>query len=76
MRASSASLSTLKQPMSWPMAASISACDLPTPENTTCAGSPPARNTRPISPPETTSNPAPSRAKRASTAKLLFAFTA
>ena len=50
--------------------------DLPTPENTTLAGSPPAASTRASSPPETMSKPLPRRANRSSTARFEFALTA
>ena len=73
---SSAADSTLKHRMPAVSAASISASVLPTPENTTFAGSPPAASTRASSPPETMSKPLPRRAKTFSTARLEFAFIA
>ena len=75
-RSSSDADSTLKHRMPASSAASISASVLPTPENTTFAGSPPAARTRASSPPETMSKPLPSRASRSSTARLEFAFIA
>ncbi|CSC76568.1 Uncharacterised protein [Vibrio cholerae] len=54
----------------------ISASVLPTPENTTLLGSPPAANTRSNSPTETISKPEPKRAKVFNTPKLELAFTA
>ena len=64
MQASSASLSTLKLKTPWSSAYSISSCDLPTPAKVHFRGSPPAASTRKSSPPETMSNPAPSRDKQ------------
>ncbi len=54
----------------------MSSRDFATPENTMRRGSPPAISTRPSSPPETMSKPAPLRASRFSTARFEFAFTA
>ena len=68
--------STLKQAMPSVSARSISVSVLPSPENTTLAGSPPAASTRSSSPPETMSKPAPSRASTLSTAMLELALTA
>ena len=56
-------------------ASTISLSVLPTPENSTLRGSPPAASTRASSPPETMSKPAPSCAISASTARFEFAFT-
>jgi hypothetical protein len=49
---------------------------LPTPENTTLAGSPPAASTRASSPPDTMSKPQPAWAKVCSTASDELAFMA
>jgi hypothetical protein len=73
---SSPTLSTLKQRTSTASARSISARVLPTPENTTRAGSPPAARTRSSSPPETMSKPQPRRANHCSTASVELALTA
>ncbi len=73
---SSDSDSTLKQWMPAASAARISSAVLPTPENTTCPGSPPAAITRASSPPDTMSKPPPIRAKRFSTARFELAFIA
>ena len=73
---SSASLSTLKQPMPACSACRISARVLPTPEKITLAGSPPAASTRCSSPPETMSKPQPARANTCSTASVELAFIA
>ena len=74
--ASSDSDSQLKLWMPLASAYSTSSAVLPTPENTTFPGSPPACSTRYSSPPETISNPAPAFASSASTASDEFAFTA
>jgi hypothetical protein len=68
--------STLKQRTECSSASRISASLLPTPENTTLAGSPPAASTRWSSPPETMSKPAPARASRSMIARFEFAFSA
>ncbi len=75
-RTSSLADSTLKQRMPTSNAACISSAVLPTPENTTFLGSPPAANTRANSPPETISKPAPNCAKTLSTARFGLALTA
>ena len=62
---SSASLSTLKQPMPAASAWRISARVLPTPEKMILAGSPPAASTRASSPPETMSKPQPASREHA-----------
>ena len=76
MRSNSASDSTLKHLILASKAASISQACLPTPENTTLAGSPLAAITRASSPPETISKPVPRRANSLSMARLEFAFMA
>ena len=73
---SSSADSTLKQPMPATIAAAISSRVLPTPENTTFAGSPPARCHRYSSPIDTMSAPAPSSTSTASTPRVEQAFTA
>ena len=75
-RSSSETDSTLNERIPASRPARISASDLPTPENTTPDGSPPAASTRSSSPPETMSNPEPSRARASSTARFELAFTA
>ena len=75
-RRSSLADSTLKHRMSCSSASRMSASLLPTPENTTLRGSPPAAITRASSPPDTMSKPLPSRANTSSTARLEFAFIA
>jgi len=75
-RSSSLADSTLKQKMPASKAKRISASVLPTPENTTLAGSPPAAITRANSPPETMSKPAPNLANVFKIAKLGFDLTA
>src|SRR5690606_11451066 len=72
----SASDSTLKQYTPTSSARCISAACLPTPENTTLCGSPPAAKTRSNSPRLTISKPAPKRASTFNTAKFEFDFTA
>ena len=61
---SSSALSTLNIPMPARSAKAISDSVFPTPAKTVRPGSPPASSTRASSPPETTSNPEPQRAKR------------
>ena len=56
-------------------AARISSANFPTPAKTTLAGSPPARNTRKSSPPETTSKPAPAFARIRKMDRLPLALT-
>ena len=73
---SSRSLSTLKHITPTSSARNISARDLPTPENTTFAGSTPAASTRSSSPPDTMSKPQPALRNTCSTARLEFAFIA
>jgi hypothetical protein len=75
-RASSGALSTLSTRTPASSAKAISSSVFPTPEKTTLRASPPARSTRYSSPPDTMSNPEPSRANRLSTARFEFAFTA
>src|SRR3546814_16241444 len=66
--------STLKHLTPASSAARISHACLPTPENTTLAGSAPIARTRASSPPETISKPAPRFLNSFRTAWLAFAF--
>ena len=73
---SSSALSTLIWPMSSASARRRSRSDLPTPENTMCAGGMPAARARRSSPSLTTSAPAPSAANKRRTARWSLAFMA
>ena len=73
---SSGSDSMLMHRMSCASAARSSSTVLPTPENTILLGGMPAASARAISPPDTTSAPAPSLASVRSTDWLEFAFKA
>ena len=75
-RSSSRNDSTLKQPTPASSAAAISASRLPTPEKTMRSAGTCTARTRSISPTDTMSNPAPSRASTSMTARFEFALTA
>ena len=72
---SSGSDSTLKAKMPASSATAISACVLPTPENTICSGAILTASARRSSPSDTMSMPAPSRPSVASTPRFEFALT-
>ena len=75
-RSSSCADSTLKHPTPASSAAAISASRLPTPEKTMRPAGTPAASTRSSSPPDTMSNPAPSRPSTSMTARFELALTA